>query len=88
MDTFLELSSQIAVGGITAVNRDELDKRIDIGQFILSEKAAAELSDLTKNLAKARDTADWIDFTIGSHEAIGSTLKRMRAIAKADLKGH
>ncbi len=67
---------------------DELDKRIDIGQFILSEEAAAELSDLIKNLAKARDSDDWTDYIIRSYEATNNTLKRMRAIAKSDLKGH
>lgn len=67
---------------------DELDKRIDIGQFILSEEAAAELSDLIKNLAKARGSDDWTDYVIRSYEATNNTLKRMRAIAKSDLKGH
>lgn len=66
---------------------DELKKRIDIGQFVLSDKAAAELSAFQQQLHNARDTRDWVEYIEGSLGTINDTLKRMRAIAKTDLKG-
>ncbi len=67
--------------------RDEIAKRIDIGNFILSDEAAAELSDFQRALARAKDTNSWTVHIGDSYDAISNTLKRMRAIAKDDLKG-
>lgn len=67
--------------------RDEIAKRIDIGNFILSDEAAAELSNFQRALAKASDTNSWTVYIGDSYEEISNTLKRMRAIAKDDLKG-
>ncbi len=155
MDTFLELSSQIAVGGITAVIAsyitvrlslrrfysekwwekkaeaysailealhymkrhfdenldaemmareipedrmqdlqekfqkafDELTKRIDIGQFVLSDEAVAELSSFQKAYDKASEAESWDQYLEKSWVAINNALTRMRTVAKTDLKG-
>ena len=155
MDTFLELSSQIAVGGITAViasyltvwlslrrfysekwwekkaeaysttldalhymkrffdenlnaqmmhrglpedrnqdlNKkfhkayDELKKRIDIGQFVLSDEAVAALSAFQTEYNKAKDAESLVEYFDESWGATEHALKQMRAIARADLKG-
>ena len=67
--------------------RDEIAKRIDIGNFILSDEAVAELFDFQRALARASDTNSWTVYIGDSYDAINSTLKRMRGIAKDDLKG-
>lgn len=67
--------------------RDEMAKRTDIGEFVLSDEAVAELSDFRKALARAGGaTNSWTVYIGDSQEAIRSTLKRMRRIAKVDLK--
>ena len=66
---------------------DELKKRIDIGQFVLSDEAVAELSAFQQKFDNAGDTQHWIEYIEGSWVAINDTLKRMRTIAKTDLKG-
>lgn len=66
---------------------DELKKRIDVEQYVLSDEAVAELSSFQKAYNKAKETSDWLEYIEGSWGAINDTLKRMRAIAKTDLKG-
>ena len=66
---------------------DELKKRIDIGQFVLSEEAVVELAAFEKALKNATNTQIWSEYIIASRDAIDDTLQRMRSIARADLKG-
>lgn len=66
---------------------DELKKRIDIGQFVLSDEAVAELSSFQKAYDKASEAESWPQYLEESWLAINDALKRMRTIAKTDLKG-
>lgn len=66
---------------------DELKKRIDIGQFVISEKAVAQLIEFEKVYMKASDAQSWYEHLEERWVAIDDTLKRMRDIAKADLRG-
>ena len=68
---------------------DELKKRIDIGQFVLSDNAVTVLSVFQKDYRKAgddhpHDLFTYLDDSLG---ALDRALKQMRVIAKADLKG-
>ena len=65
---------------------DELKKLIDIGQFVLSDKAVAELSDFQKTYENWGDCPNWLEFLDGVWVATNDTLKRMHTIAKNDLK--
>ncbi len=67
---------------------DELKKRTDIGQFVLSDEAVAELSSFQKAYDKASEAESWPQYIEESWLAINDALKRMRIIAKTELKGH
>ena len=62
-------------------------KLADIGEFVLSDKAVAALSDFSKARTAARDTNSWTVYIGDSYEAIQHALERMRTIARDDLKG-
>jgi len=66
---------------------DELKKRIDIGHFVLSKEAVAELAAFEKAYLSVQDNPNWFEFLEMSWATINNTLKRMRDIAKADLQG-
>lgn len=66
---------------------DELKKRIDVEQYVLSDEAVAELSSFQKAYSRAKDTIHWSEYIEGSWGAINDTLEQMRTIAKTDLKG-
>ncbi len=66
---------------------DELKKRIDIGQFVLSDEAVAELSTFQKEYNKAAGAESWFEYCDASLAATNIALGRMRTIAKTDLKG-
>ena len=67
--------------------RDELAKRMDIGQFVVSDKAVDVLSEFQKELASAGHARDWGEYLNGSLAATNKALQQMRDIAKRDLKG-
>ncbi len=67
--------------------QDELAKRMDIGQFVISDKAVAVLAEFQKELASAGHTRDWGEYVDGSTAATSKALQKMRDIAKNDLKG-
>jgi hypothetical protein len=66
---------------------DELMKRTDVEQYVLSDEAVTELLSFQKAYSKAKDTHDFFDYIEGSLSTINDTMKRMRDIAKVDLKG-
>lgn len=67
--------------------QDELAKRMDIGQFVISDKAVAALAEFQKEFASAENTRDWGEFLDGSIAATSKALQQMRDAAKRDLKG-
>lgn len=65
---------------------DELVKRMDIGQFVISDAAVAVLTTFQNELATAGYTRDWVEYLDGSGVASRKALKQMRDIAKRDLE--
>lgn len=65
---------------------DELVKRMDIGQFVISDAAVAVLTTFQNELATAGYTRDWVDYLDGGGVASRKALKQMRDIAKRDLE--
>jgi hypothetical protein len=68
-------------------SHDELRKRADMGHFVLSEEAVAQLATFEKKYNEARDADSWHDFMEYCWAATDTALNRMRDIAKTDLKG-
>ena len=65
---------------------DELVKRMDIGQFVISDAAVAVLATFQNELGTAGNTTDWVDYLDGGGVASRKALKQMRDIAKRDLE--
>jgi hypothetical protein len=64
-------------------HREELNKYIDIGTFLLSEAAVSELSQLSDKLSKNHET--YLDDVVYTRDAIDNCLIRFREIARRDL---
>ncbi len=66
--------------------KDELAKRIDIGQFVISEAAVAVLTTFQKELGPEKRADNWPEYIDGALAATNKALQQMRAIAKCDLE--
>ncbi len=67
--------------------KDELAKRMDIGQFVISDEAVSVLTAFQKELGTATTTEGWDKYIDESLAATNKALQQMRDIAKRDLKG-
>ncbi len=65
---------------------DELVKRMDIGQFVISDAAVAVPTTFQGELATVGYKTDWIDYLAGGGEASTKALNQIRDIAKRDLE--
>ncbi len=66
--------------------KDELAKRMDIGQFVISDAAVAVLATFQKELGTANTTESWPPYIDECLVATDKALQQMRAIAKRDLE--
>ncbi len=64
---------------------DDLAKRIDVGQFVISEAAVAVLATFQKELGSGRRANDFPEYIERGGKATNKALRQMRAIAKSDL---
>jgi len=64
--------------------RNEILRAIDVGEFIISAEAVAELRHLIRALAK--DHESYLDYLFESLQAIDDSLRRFRRLAKDDVK--
>jgi hypothetical protein len=64
--------------------RKEILRAIDMGEFIISAEAVAELRHLIRELAK--DHEDYLDYLFESLRAIDDSLRRFRRLARDDVK--
>jgi hypothetical protein len=64
--------------------RKEILRAIDMGEFIISAEAVAELRHLNRALAK--DHESYLDYLFESLQAIDGSLRRFRRLAKDDVK--
>ena len=65
---------------------DEISKAIDVGSFVICDEAVNLLSELDKNLHKAREETDWWAYLGVQQDALEETLPKLRQIARKDLK--
>ncbi len=65
---------------------DELVKRMDVGQFVISDAAVAVLVSFQKELGTATYTQDWLELIEGGFRVTDKALQQMRDIAKRDLE--
>lgn len=68
------------------IARDELRRRTDIGEFIISPQAVILLRALWKDLAERGE--DYISDLEGGVKAVNDCLEQMRQLANDDLRGH
>ncbi len=66
--------------------KDELAKRMDIGQFVISDAAVAVLATFQKELGSGRRANDFPEYIERGGKATNKALRQMRAIAKRDLE--
>ncbi len=66
--------------------KDELAKRMDIGQFVISDAAVAVLVAFQKELGTANTTEGWFKYVDECLAATNKALQQMRDIAKRDLE--
>lgn len=67
-------------------SRQEIEKQIHAGQFIMSEAAVKALVDLVAELGRSRSDGNWLDDLDRHFAATQSTLANISRLAKADLK--
>lgn len=65
---------------------DDLAKRIDVGQFVISAAAVAVLATFQKELGSVRRANDFPEYIERGGKATTKALQQMRAIAKRDLE--
>lgn len=66
--------------------RDELNKIIDAGSFLMSDKAVAVLEIMQKKIQESDNAQSYFEHLDGEFAALDSCLKEMRQIARTDLK--
>ncbi len=66
--------------------KDELAKRMDVGQFVISDAAVAVLATFQKELGTANTTEGWPPYIDECLVATDKALQQMRTIAKRDLE--
>jgi len=66
--------------------RDELNKIIDAGSFLMSEEAVATLEAMQKKVQESNNAESFFEHLEGEWVALNNCLKEMRRIARADLK--
>ena len=66
--------------------KDELAKRADVGQFVISDAAVAVLATFQKERRTANTTEGWQPYIDECLVAANKALQQMRAIAKRDLE--
>ena len=66
--------------------KDELAKRISIGQFVISDAAVAVLVSFQNELETATYKQDWTELIEGGFRVTNKALQQMRDIAKRDLE--
>jgi len=67
---------------------DELQKRLDISHFILSDEANKALKEFKADYQEAKDAPSWAEHLYHGLNATDTAIKKLSNVAKNDLKGH
>lgn len=64
----------------------EIERAIDMGAFLLTEKALKCLKGFRKDMRRASDTDSWSQHLLEQHDALHACLQEFVEIARDDLK--